>query len=48
VSIRAPLKLAEKYDSTLSYFLDKNGDIDLDGNGVNDDIIVNRALFGYT
>ena len=51
VSIRAPFKLVKRYNTWSSddrdssrYILDKDGDIDLDGDGVKDDIIVNRTI----
>jgi len=55
VSIRAPFKLVKKYNDGTSdnrdssrLILDKNGDNDLDGDGINDDIIVNRTIFWNT
>ena len=55
ISIRTPSKLTCKYNwqnnncsrSNISDLLDNN-DIDLDGDGVKDDIIVNRSLFWFT
>jgi len=55
ISIRAPLKLACTYnnqnsncsESYILNFLDNDG-IDLDWDKINDDIIINRSLFGYT
>ena len=55
VSIRLPFKLAYAYNWWTSTYrdgtwtlLDESADIDLDGDWVVDDIIVNRSLFGYT
>ena len=55
VSIRTPFKLTKKYNQGTSdsrdnsrYILDKDWDIDLDGDGVMDDIIVNRTIFWNT
>ncbi len=55
VSIRVPLKLICAYKNitncsrnSVSNPLLNNDNNDLDGDGINDDIVVNRSLFGYT
>ena len=48
LSIRVPMKLYTKYWWAWTDLLDNDPKIDLDGDGIADDIIVNRTLFGYT
>jgi len=47
LSIRVPMKLYNNYWWSSTNLLDNNGE-DLDGDSIDDDIIVNRSLFGYT
>ena len=48
VSIRVPIKLYNKYWWSSTNLLDKDSNIDLDDDDINNDVIVNRTLFGYT
>jgi len=48
ISIRAPLQLAKTYNVSNYKFLDPDQNLDLDWDWINDDIVVNRSLFGYT
>ena len=48
VSIRWPLKLVKKYSGTDNWTILNNDNADLDGDGITDDVVVNRSLFGYT
>ncbi len=49
ISIRWPLKLVKKYNNgNASWTILNADDADLDGDGITDDAVVNRSLFGYT
>lgn len=49
LSLRVPMKLYDKYGWAWTNLLDKASPYtDLDNDGIKNDIIVNRSLFGYT